>query len=182
MTFLGIIIVVTVLMVLLAFVAKHLTDTMKNQFKYYLGSTKEKNGQFESIESSVLKHGFPLIKMTIFDKRYNFVLDTGATVNVLDSSVLINDIPAGENIDLKEGAGFMGAGDVSKRETQVCTLPMTYNKKLFSEKFQIANLSEMFDSIEKEEGIRIHGMLGSGFFKKHQWAIDFEKMVIWTGK
>lgn len=181
MTFLGIVIVITVLGALIAFVTKHITDTMKNQFKYYLGSTKEKNGQFESIKGSVLKHGFPLIKMTIFGKRYNFVLDTGATVNVLDSSVLA-DIPVGENVDLKEGQGFMGAGDVAQRDTQVCTLPMTYNKQQFSEKFQIANLSEMFDSIEKEEGIRIHGMLGSGFFKKHQWSIDFDKMVVWTGK
>lgn len=181
MTFLGIVIVITVLIASLAFVINHITTNMKKEFKYYLGSVKEKNGQFESIKGSVLKHGFPLIKMTIFGKRYNFVLDTGATVNVLDSSVLA-DIPVGENVDLKEGQGFMGAGDVAQRDTQVCTLPMTYNKQQFSEKFQIANLSEMFDSIEKEEGIRIHGMLGSGFFKKHQWSIDFDKMVVWTGK
>lgn len=181
MNFVGIVIVIVVLLAVVAFVVKHITDTMKNQFKYYLGSVKENNGQFESIKESVLKHGFPLIKMTVFGKRYNFVLDTGATVNVLDSSVL-SDIPAGEDVDLKEGQGFMGAGDIAKRDTQVCSLPMTYNKQLFTEKFQIANLSEMFDFIEKEEGIRIHGMLGSGFFKKHQWSIDFEKMVIWTGK
>lgn len=181
MTYLGIAIIIIVLVVAVGFMVKHITSTVKNQFKYYLGFMVEKNGQFESIKTSMLNHGFPLIKMTVYGKRYNFVLDTGATINVLDSKVL-EDIPIGVDIELKKGKGFIGAGDTAKQSSQVCTLPLTYNKQLFTESFDITNLSEMFDYVEKKEGVRIHGILGSGFFKKHQWTIDFDKMVVWTGK
>lgn len=180
MSFTAFVITIIVLFIPFAFIIKHINATLDNKFKYYLGAIKVKNGQFESIKESVLNHGFPIIKMTIFDKRYNFVLDTGANINVLDSSVL-KDFP--ENaVKYTEGAGFIGAGDVAKQATQNCSLSMTYNKQVFTEQFQVTNLTEMFDFIEQTEGIRIHGMLGSKFFTEHQWTLDFEKMVIWTGK
>jgi len=169
-----------VIVMMCGFMFRHIYKIQKNQFQYYMGMIQERKGQFESIKHSVTTLGVPIIKMTIFGERYNFLLDTGGDHNYFDKSVL-DKIP-NLNITLSKGQDFVTTGNSTVKKTSVGNLPLSYNKQLFDEEFTITDMSESFDLIEKADGVRIHGILGSMFFTKYQWSLDFEKMVVWTGK
>ena len=57
-------------------------------------------------------------------------------------------------------------------------IPFTFENQEYIEPFTCSNTTEAFEQIEKESGIRIHGILGNHFFLKHGWILDFEKIEV----
>lgn len=79
---------------------------------------------------------------------------------------------------LKQGKNIITAN--GKTETTLTAIfDFTIDETLrFSEPFTCMNCSMGFNQIEKETSYQLHGILGMAFLVKHQWKIDFEKLLI----
>ena len=52
-----------------------------------------------------------------------------------------------------------------------------YKDQKFEEEFSITDLDGAFDIIKKENGVQIHGILGSKFFEKYKYILDFKELI-----
>lgn len=121
-------------------------------------------------------HKIPIIKLVFNDIKYNFLVDTGANINLINSSVF--DTISEGKIEVKKN-GFIQTA--SKQEnTNKAIIDFKYINKHFTEEFVLMDLDTTFASVLKTDGIQLHGVLGSDFFFKHRWSVDFDNMVIWT--
>lgn len=128
-----------------------------------------------SINVSLQKAKLPLIISVVANNHLCFLLDTGATNNLIDQRVY--DYLKGHFEELNEGA--MIGIDGTKKSTPKIKLSFTFEGQSYSPIFHVFNSAKAFDVIEKESGIQIHGILGSAFFLEHGWIIDFEKKVVY---
>lgn len=129
---------------------------------------KKKNISFkEAIDLT----GFPIITFESKEKKFNFLLDTGSNCSVLnnDCTKEIDGVYTGKTTSL---CGLDGID----REVKFFKANMRYGDKELIEEFQITDLSAPFDSIKKEFGVTLHGILGNSFFTKYQSLIDFNNL------
>lgn len=105
-------------------------------------------------------------------KKLNFLLDTGSNLSYINSSVL--PLLDHEIIDRESSVvGFEG-NEVS---TGSCKITVTYKRKKFEEEFSMADLDAAFKVIKQESGVQLHGILGSRFFEKYKYVIDFKNLI-----
>ena len=48
--------------------------------------------------------------------------------------------------------------------------------------YVIADMSAPFNDIKRETGVTLHGIIGTKFFAKYNYVIDFEKLVAYSKK
>ena len=57
-------------------------------------------------------------------------------------------------------------------------IPFNFENQDYQEPFLCTEQTEVFDKINEESGIQIHGILGNNFFLKHGWVLDFDKVTV----
>jgi len=124
--------------------------------------------------------GLPLIAVEMNDKNICFLLDSGATLNLLDKRVhdyfskyKLNDAMATTKIS------NFGIDGIETEVTRV-ELNFKFEKCLFKAKFSIFDSSTAFDKVEEESGIQIHGILGNEFLLENEWILDFQKLSVYS--
>ena len=144
-------------------------------FKWF----KRKNSNKTCIDFSA---GFNLTELpvvTLFqgDTKLNFLLDTGSNNSLLNAY-------CGLDIEFKgtdaktEIYGINGEKIVAK----CAKIKFSYKDFTFDYNFQVCDLSNTFESIKKETGVNIHGILGNQFFKEYSYILDFNKLVAYSKK
>ena len=176
----GVVLVISVLIVAWTFLILHLSKNIKKHFKYHIDALEikinRKGEKFPIIKEDFDKSGIPIIKVKIKGKDYKFMLDSGANVNVIDSR-LLEEIKE-ENTEIQASNGMtVASGDMNAGG--VMPLTFKHKNKTFTEDFELLDMSDAFNSIAQRDGVELHGILGSKFFNKHKWSIDFEDLVIW---
>lgn len=136
---------------------------MSNHFGLYYGLNKTK---------------LPLIFVVVKSKNLCFILDSGSTNSLIDSTVVeyFKDIvePVGNyNISGIEG---------TKHEVNMIILPFTFENQTYCPNFCVKPLLEAFSGIEKETGIQVHGLLGTDFLLENKWVVDFQNLEIRSNK
>lgn len=129
---------------------------------------KRKNISFkEAIDLT----GFPIVTFTSNNHKFNFLVDTGSNCSVIHSKCVkkLNGEYTGEATTL---AGLDGID----REVRFFKAKFIYDNKELIENFQETDLSKPFESIKKEMGVTLHGILGNSFFTKYKSIIDFNKL------
>lgn len=121
--------------------------------------------------------GLPVITFEANGKKFNFILDSGATGCSIDKSVLEN-IETGNPIYHQEQYGL--GSNFGKLPCY--RLKFLYKDKEYEGDFLAGDYSSHYDMIKKEFGVTIHGIIGTDFFKKHQYVIDFAEMVAYSKK
>ena len=122
----------------------------------------------------LLKAKLPLIPVEVKGNSLCFLLDTGATHNILDSKVasyfeeIITPVGEGNLISLA------GITEAAKR----VNLPFTFEGKEYDTIFTVFDTTNSFEQVEKESGIPIHGLLGTEFLLEHEWTINFETLEL----
>lgn len=164
------------------FMVKHLTNVINKKFVYDNGIVKStvKNG-VEIIQFSqdhMKKGGLPVIPLKFNGLTYNFLIDSGANINVLDRRVF-EEVNKDKTISLREGTTITTGGGVSEEVGQKADITFKYKNRKFEEIFDILDVSVAFDNIQLVDGVTLHGILGTHFFNKHRWILDFENMVVW---
>lgn len=162
-------IIIAVILILLIALAVYLL--IKNLEEY----NKVQRESMSFLESYNLT-GLPIITFECNGKKLNFVLDTGASESMTSKSV--TDKLHCRILNLKDTyvTGIEGNDELCKG----CIIPITYKNKEFVGNFLVKDLEGMFKKIKELYGVQISGFLGSGFFKKYQYVIDFESMIAYS--
>lgn len=122
--------------------------------------------------------GLPIITLKVVEKDnikdYNFIVDTGSTINIIDSNIL-------ENLDyepLDINTEILGVDGAVGKSTG-CILKIIANQERYKCDFISRDMSASFGYIKEEKGIDIHGLLGSTFLNEFKYKIDFSKYQLY---
>lgn len=128
-----------------------------------------------SFQNSMDLAELPVVTFRQGDKKINFLLDTGSNNCVIDSNILKNIDHKMLNIE----TNILGI-EGNAQKTGVCTIKMTYKDKEYEYPYVIQDMSAAFDSIKKETGVTVNGMLGSKFFNEFKYVLDFDELIAYN--
>lgn len=128
-----------------------------------------------SFQNSMDLAELPVVTFHQGDKKINFLLDTGSNNCVIDSNILKNIDHKMLNIE----TNILGI-EGNAQKTGVCTIKMTYKDKEYEYPYIIQDMSAAFDSIKKETGVTVNGMLGSKFFNEFKYVLDFDELIAYS--
>lgn len=131
------------------------------------------------IDNTLKKSGYAILTFTINRKKYNFLLDTGSAVNMIDTSALHRIVESGYELLPPDESYFISGIDGNTKKTESYSLGIRYGKNAFRDSFVVKDLSAIFGTIYDQTGYKIDGLLGMPFFDNNQWIFDFEQNVIW---
>lgn len=153
-------IIVIAAVVLIAFSINAIEDIRKNRKDYRI-----------SFKESMDLTELPVITFYNNGKKINFLIDTGSNISYINSSMI--DSLTYEKIE--DEMAIVGLGGTQTGNS--CRMTVMYKDMEFTEEFGIVDLSEGFDTIKRESGVQIHGILGSKFFEKYKYVLDFKDLV-----
>ena len=107
--------------------------------------------------------------------KFNFMLDTGSTKNIINKSVL-----RGLDYESTERAANLMGADGNVKEVDICMLTFTYKENSFKFPYLISDMDKAFEHIKKTTGATIHGIIGTEFFNAYKYVLDFEKLVAYS--
>lgn len=128
-----------------------------------------------SFQNSMDLAELPVVTFRQGDKKINFLLDTGSNNCVIDSNILKNIDHKMLNIE----TSILGI-EGNAQKTGICTIKMTYKDKEYEYPYIIQDMSAAFDSIKKETGVTVNGMLGSKFFNEFKYVLDFDELIAYS--
>ena len=161
----------TFIMVPLYYMFKSLKKSINRDYKYCIEFDKD---AFELSD-------MPLIKVKIFDKYRYFLIDSGANNNVLCHKTIAK-YPEFKDLEIINNENkFVGANMDEALDSKMskCDIKVS-GEKFDNQIFQLTNLSGVIDIVKEESGIEFIGILGTNFFNKANWVLDFEEKVIWV--
>ena len=121
--------------------------------------------------------GIPIICFHNNDKVVNMILDSGANQNIIDSNYLPNlNYEDSETIN-----GVIGIGG-SSEDSNCVYLPLSYKDVTYTLECINMDMSSTVKEIKDTYGVTINGVLGTGFFAKYKYILDFDKMVAYSLK
>ena len=118
--------------------------------------------------------GLPIILVDIKGKNLCFILDTGSTCSLIDSTVVEYFKDIVEPVGDYSISGIEG----TKHKVDMITLPFNFEGQVYKPKFCVKPLLGAFKSIEDESGIQVQGLLGTDFLLENQWIVDFRTLTL----
>lgn len=149
-----------VLVLAVAFIANTIDDIRK------------RNNSKISFKEAMDLTELPVVTFYNGDKKLNFLLDTGSNVSHINSSI-INLLDHTKTNQKTDTIGMEG----NKVSNDICKMTIYYKNQKFEEDFIISDLNDAFDVIKQEDGVQIHGILGSKFFEKYKYILDFKELT-----
>lgn len=116
----------------------------------------------------------PIILVDIKGEHLCFILDTGSTCSLIDSTV----VEYFKDIVEPVGDYFISGIEGTKHKVDMITLPFNFEGQVYKPKFCVKPLLDAFSGIEKESGIQVHGLLGTDFLLENQWIISFNNLTL----
>lgn len=139
-----------------------------------LAGIKKKNSEISFREAMDLVE-LPVITFYNGDRKINFLLDTGSNISYLNKSVVSSLVveSTGEESNI---IGIEG----NKVNCKICKMIIRRKNQEFEEEFSIADLDKAFRIVREESGVQIHGILGSRFFEKYKYVLDFKDYIAYV--
>jgi hypothetical protein len=119
----------------------------------------------------------PIITFYNEGTKLNLLLDTGSSMNVINSPILKTLA-----YTKLEGSGTVYGMEGNIVDIDYISMKFTHGKDSYSSTFQVVDMQKAFDKIKEEYGVTIHGILGSAFFKDYEYILDFETLVAYSKK
>lgn len=117
----------------------------------------------------------PVITFYNGDKKINFLLDTGSNISYLNKSIVSSLVTESTG----ETSNIIGI-EGKKVNCKICKMIIRRKNQEFEEEFSIADLDKAFSIVKKESGVQIHGILGSRFFEKYKYVLDFKDYIAYV--
>ena len=136
---------------------------------------KQKKKETMSFREAMDLTELPIVTFYNNDKKLNFLLDTGSDLSHINKSLLSSL----EYKEIDESRNIISVGG-NTQSTGCCDMTVTYKNKKFIYRFYISDLDEAFGIIKAETGVQIHGILGSKFFAKYKYILDFESLIAYS--
>ena len=140
-------------------------------FIYSLGKEYYRLKHAMSFKESMDLLELPVVTFYCGDKKLNFLLDTGSNTSYINSC-LLEELPHTKLDSTKQvttAGGIIG-------DNSMCTMEFYYNKKKYLDTFVALDLNEAFNDIKESNGVQLHGLLGSLFFEKYKYILDFKEL------
>lgn len=155
------------------FIYKTIKNNINTNYRYSINLYKE----------GFNKTNFPLIKLRIRNKYRYFLIDTGANINLISKTAYKSIVGKGQ-VKLVDNNVVSGMGTTETTDAvPVVEDAISVGRDRFIEHFTI---SDDWDFARKQISdaaeVDIVGILGSKFFKRAKWVLDFEELVIWVKK
>lgn len=128
-----------------------------------------------SFQNSMDLADAPVVTLYQGDKKINFILDTGATCCTIDSTYL-KKLEYEERQELINNTGIEG----NSTQCKTCNINISYKSKHYKVPCLIQDLSKALETIKKETGITVHGILGTNFFNAFNYVLDFDKYIAYS--
>ena len=119
----------------------------------------------------------PIVTFYQGDKKFNFLLDTGSSLSVINQSAL-------ESIThtTSDNTGSLFGVDGVKREVSYVSIDLSYKNNNYTEEFQVLDMQNAIDQVKAESGVNMIGIIGSEFFRKYRYILDFNELVAYSKK
>lgn len=114
----------------------------------------------------------PIVTFYQGTKKLHFLLDTGSNISYINRDV----IDSIEATDLNSSSNTFGV-EGNGIECHHYSIDIGYKDQKFTEEFGAIDLTAAFSTIEKESGIKLHGILGNRFFEKYKYILDFKELI-----
>lgn len=121
--------------------------------------------------------GLPLIITSGKLKNLCFLIDTGATHNVLFTYVYEHFKNEFKILDEKQN--IMGI-EGHYEETPVIEATFNFEGVDYISTFSVLEATDAIAQVQQETGVQIHGILSTNFLLENKWIIDFDNRVITT--
>lgn len=119
--------------------------------------------------------GFPIITFTHKGKKYHFLFDTGSNNNVIDSN-LLKELTCTKT----EQQTYLSGMDGIKHTADIYDITFSYKNQDYPFYYTAQDLKDTFAAFKKDFGIQLSGMIGTAFFAKYQYVIDFKDFVAYS--
>ena len=130
-------------------------------------SRKDRMSFKESMDLTEL----PVVTFYTSNRKLNFLLDTGSNTSYINTRELENI----EHEKLPYASTVSGLGE--QKECPYIKVSFYYKDMKFEDTMQSIDLSHTFEQIKQESGVNIHGILGSRFFAKYKYVLDFNELI-----
>lgn len=121
------------------------------------------------------KIGLPLIVTSGKLKNLCFLIDTGATHNVLYTYVFEHF--RNEFRVLDEHQSTMGI-EGNYKECPTIEATFSFEGIDYTSTFTVLDATNAVAQIQEETGVQIHGILSTDFLVKNKWILDFDRLTI----
>lgn len=136
--------------------------------------SEDNNYYYYSMRNSFKKTGLILFKVDIENQLYNFLIDTGANVNLL-SDTLFDKLSYSGTLTGDSTLVNFSENPSSINKNAIINFSIT-NKAYSNIEFVLGDCNAF--NMQETYGIDLHGVLGSIFLQENNWAIDYEKLLI----
>jgi hypothetical protein len=125
--------------------------------------------QFETVER------VPIVQGTLNNKKVYYIIDSGASLSVLDESQSKTyKFNVFDNPDYGSGVGY---GGIAKFK-QALGVDAYIGGVKVNVIFRTQNLSILVDAIQRQNGIKIVGIVGCDWLKTNKIIIDFKDICL----
>lgn len=132
-----------------------------------------------SIAAGIQNLSMPLLNVKIANMKLTFLIDTGATHNVIASFVYEQMRDA--FVFLNDKNKIMGVEGNSK-ETPVVEAHVIIAETSMQTKFSVVNMNDTIIQLQDETGLQLHGFLGIPFLMDNKCILDFSNQEITIGE
>lgn len=129
-----------------------------------------------SFTDTMNKVSLPIVSLTNGGKAFNFLIDTGATLSVIDEDVL-NQLCYIKTDT--EGTAYGIDGNIT--QVKYVKMSLKHNDVSLVDEFQVLRVNG-FDNIKEAYGVQVVGILGSTFLKRYGFTVDFSELTLYTNK
>lgn len=158
-------VIFVMLLLIIALIVAHFMDKSKEK------AVRDRMSFRETMDLT----GLPIVTFKQGDKKFNFILDTGAYSSIIDSRILDN-IEYTPLADTAVGYGIDG----KKYTMETVGINLTYKDKQYSDAFRVLDMTASFDSFKKDFGVNVHGLLSSSFFERYKYVLNYEELVAYS--
>ena len=132
-----------------------------------------------SVADYVEKTQLPVVEFTCNGKKLLFILDSGSNGCHINRSALEELGVETYREEPKDGTAFLVAtgNGVTASATEKCELVFSLADYEFYVEFNVDDLDASFDFMFANDGVRVHGILGTNFLRASNWTIDFANKV-----
>lgn len=116
----------------------------------------------------------PIVSLINNGQTFKFLIDTGATLSVIDSNVL--DKLDYSKLDIKGNAYGIDGNIVN---VDYVAMTLSHGDTKFVEQFQVMRL-DAFDNLRETDNIDLAGILGGAFLKRHNFVVDYKELIAYT--
>lgn len=134
---------------------------------------KERNKIAIPFKESMDLLNMPIVTFENNGKKLHFLLDTGSNASLIDQDCL-SELDILAKRDIKEV--MVTAGEDVPLVGEIL-MNIVYRDRPFTERFTVTSLAKQFDAAF-EGKIKVHGILGSKFFRRNKYIIDFKELAV----